>query len=258
MDARMIELLQQYAARYETPEFVLDDPVQFPRRFTNVRDIEIAGFIAQWLAYGSRKAFIKVVNQLFETMASYATSPYTFISEGYYYQMRKNYPDTQRLYRFFTYGNFYDLCEGLACVYRIYNTLEDAVLYEANRDKYNGCNIRYLIGLINVFFYLRGKPIKGIPKDWSSACKRLNMFLRWMVRRNSPVDLGVWHFDPNALLIPLDTHVARVARELGLITSKSNDMATVIQLSEVLRKVFPKDPARGDFALFGYGINNKK
>lgn len=89
MDTKTIELLQQYAARYETSEFVLDDPVQFPRRFTNVRDIEIAGFIAQWLAYGSRKAFIKVANQLFETMASYATSPYTFISEGYYYQMRK-------------------------------------------------------------------------------------------------------------------------------------------------------------------------
>lgn len=89
MNEETIKLLQQYAAQYETPEFVLDDPVQFPRRFTNVRDIEIAGFIAQWLAYGSRKAFIKVVNQLFETMASYATSPYTFISEGYYYQMRK-------------------------------------------------------------------------------------------------------------------------------------------------------------------------
>jgi uncharacterized protein (TIGR02757 family) len=258
MNEETIKLLQQYAAQYETPEFVLDDPVQFPRRFINVHDIEIAGFIAQWLAYGSRKAFIKVANQLFETMASYATSPYTFISEGYYYQMRKNYPDTQRLYRFFTYGNFYDLCEGLACVYRIYNTLEDAVLYEANRDKYNGCNIRYLAGLIDVFFWQQGKAIKGVPKDWSSACKRLNMFLRWMVRRDSPVDLGIWtRIDPADLIIPLDTHVHRIASQLGLFYPVARGLNAALQITLNLHKIFPNDPCKGDFALFGYGVNHK-
>lgn len=258
MNEETIKLLQQYAARYETPEFVLDDPVQFPARYTSVRDIEIAGFIAQWLAYGSRKAFIKVTNQLFETMTSYATPPHTFISEGHYNQMRRDYPNTQRLYRFFTYGDFYDLCEGLACVYRNYNTLEDAVLYEANRNKHNGRDIRYLTGLIDVFYWQQGKAIKGIPKDWSSACKRLNMFLRWMVRRDSPVDLGVWErIDPADLIIPLDTHVHRIASQLCLFYPVTRGLNAALQITLNLRKIFPNDPCKGDFALFGYGVNHK-
>ena len=258
MDTKTIELLQQYATQYETPEFVFDDPVQFPRRFTDKRDIEIVGFIASWLAYGSRKAFIKVTNQLLTTMASYATPPFMFISEGHYNQMRRDYPATQRLYRFFTYGDFYDLCEGLACVYRTYNTLEDAVVFEANRSQYKMRKICYLAGLIDVFYWQKGKATKGIPKDWSSACKRLNMFLRWMVRRDSPVDLGIWtQIDTDDLIIPLDTHVHRIASQLGLFYPVARGLNAALQITLNLHKIFPNDPCKGDFALFGYGVNHK-
>lgn len=111
----------------------------------------------------------------------------------------------------------------------------------------------YLDALINLF-----PGVKGIPQDSKSACKRLNMFLRWMCRRNSPVDLGIWSFIPqSSLLIPLDTHVATVGRQLGLITGKDDSMNTVLELTTNCRNVYPLDPCKCDYALFGYGVNNK-
>lgn len=99
--------------------------------------------------------------------------------------------------------------------------------------------------------------ITGFTKNDKSACKRLNMLLRWMVRKNSPVDLGLWDINPSKLIIPVDTHVRRMALELGLTKRKQADMKTAIEITNAMREIWPDDPAKGDFALFGYGINHK-
>lgn len=101
--------------------------------------------------------------------------------------------------------------------------------------------------------------INGIPDhDKGSACKRLCMFLRWMVRTGSPVDMGIWRkVSPDSLIMPLDTHVHRMALELGLTSRKQADMRTAVEITNAMREVFPNDPARGDFALFGYGVEHK-
>lgn len=252
IDPKLAKTLVDLADKYETPAFVDSDPVQFPRIYTTLPNQEIVGFIAAWLAYGNRTAIIKTMQRLLNEMYNVRhETPQRFIINRSWKNEKFDHKETDVLYRFYTYGDFYNLCEHLFQIYVNFESMYEIVRYQLNRS----CGSP-LVSLINVF-YDYSKPVKGIPMVPTSACKRLNMFLRWMVRRNSPVDLGVWHFDPNTLLIPLDTHVARVARELGLITRKGNDMTTVIQLSEVLREVFPKDPARGDFALFGYGVNNK-
>lgn len=252
VDPELAKTLVDLADKYETSAFIDNDPVQFPRIYTTLPNQEIVGFIAAWLAYGNRAAIIKTMQRLLNEMCfPFNTTPKGFIKNRLWENEKFDHKETEVLYRFYTYGDFYNLCEHLFHIYTNYESMYDIMKYQSARSYYNP-----LVDLITVF-YDYSKPVKGIPMVPISACKRLNMFLRWMVRRNSPVDLGVWHFDPNTLLIPLDTHVARVARELGLITRKSNDMTTVIQLSEVLREVFPRDPARGDFALFGYGVNNK-
>lgn len=99
--------------------------------------------------------------------------------------------------------------------------------------------------------------IKGFPKDKKSACKRLNMLLRWMARQDSPVDLGLWDIDPSKLIIPVDTHVHRMALDLGLTKRRQADMKTALEITDAMREIWPEDPAKGDFALFGYGINHK-
>ena len=100
--------------------------------------------------------------------------------------------------------------------------------------------------------------IKGIPylKN-NSSCKRLNMFLRWMCRKNSPVDFGIWDYDPKNLIIPLDVHVMQAAQKLGLTKAKTPSFKTAIEITEEMKEAFPNDPCRGDFALFGYGLNIK-
>ena len=100
--------------------------------------------------------------------------------------------------------------------------------------------------------------IKGFPKDKKSACKRLNMLLRWMSRKNSPVDLGLWDIKPSKLIIPVDTHVHRMALELGLTKRRQADMKTALEITDAMREIWMDDPVKGDFALFGFGINHKR
>lgn len=123
----------------------------------------------------------------------------------------------------------------------------DAFSFEDKLSKYHP--ISYLIACFH--------GIKGFPKSNFSACKRLNMLLRWMSRKNSPVDLGLWDIKPSKLIIPLDTHVHRIALDLGLTKRKQADMKTALEITDAMREIWPEDPAKGDFALFGYGVNNK-
>ena len=151
----------------------------------------------------------------------------------------------ETMYRFNTYHDLYMLFDNLRIYYlHIYKgfTIGEVVDYRDNP----------LMKLIDMF-----DNIKGFPKNAESACKRLNMLLRWMARKDSPVDLGLWNIDPSKLIIPVDTHVHRMALDLGLTKRRQADMKTALEITDAMREIWPEDPAKGDFALFGYGVNHK-
>lgn len=230
------DLLIKLADQYETKEFIKDDPIRFPHEVANRgggrRDIEISAILSSWLAYGNRAQFCSRLEALHDMMRY---KPYEYLNSRSW-RIFKDCHDT--LYRFFSYHDFYRLMMRIVDIY-------DWDLFEFNDD--------------DPFYYLIFcfKGLKGFPKDDNSACKRLNMLLRWMVRKNSPVDIGLWDLDPAKLIIPVDTHVHRMALELGLTKRKQADMKTALEITEAMREIWLDDPAKGDFALFGYGINNK-
>lgn len=247
--------LQELAAKYEVEDFIEYDPVKYPRQFKDKCNQEIVGFIAAWLAYGRREQFMPVIEHIIQQIAATGKTPYEFVMTEAHKKVWFDVADTC-LYRFNTYHDLIQLCDALYHIYTDYSTLEDSVLDIAMKDmaETNVRNKPLVEHLIRLFKPYR---VEGIPLEAKSACKRLNMFLRWMVRKNSPVDLGIWtRFLPTELLVPLDTHVARMGRQLGLISRRSNDMQTVKELTYRCMEAFPTDPVKADFALFGYGVNN--
>ena len=149
------------------------------------------------------------------------------------------------MYRFNTYHDLYALFDDLRIYY--FDIYKSQTIGEILRQSVNP-----LQKLIDMF-----DNIKGFPINDKSACKRLNMLLRWMSRKDSPVDLGLWNIDPSKLIIPVDTHVHRMALDLGLTKRRQADMKTALEITDAMREIWPEDPAKGDFALFGYGINHK-
>ena len=236
-------LLIRLAERYETEEFIKDDPIQFPhevaKRGGSVRDIEISAILSSWLAYGNRKQFCSALQALHELMDY---KPFEYLCS----QSWRIFKDCNEvMYRFNTYHDLYTLFDNLRSYYlHIYKgfTIGEVVDYRDNP----------LMKLIDMF-----DNIKGFPKNAESACKRLNMLLRWMARKDSPVDFGLWDIDPAKLIIPVDTHVHRVALDLGLTKRRQADMKTALEITDAMREIWPEDPAKGDFALFGYGVNHK-
>lgn len=243
--------LKQYLVslvdKYETKDFIKDDPIQFPRMFVgngSLIDLEISAVISSWLAYGNRKAILKACKEMHEIMDY--DPHYYLTSEAW-----RVYKGDQRcLYRFFKYDDFYELMNRLYYLYLKYGPLkyiiEEGIYLFPDDDVYN--HLRYMF-----------KGIKGFPDtEGKSACKRLNLLARWMVRNNSSVDIGCWHragVGKEWLLIPLDTHVHKQALDLGITKRKTADITTAKEITDFFKDVFPGDPARGDFALFGLGIN---
>ncbi len=245
------EYLDDLVKTYEVPAFIGDDPVQFPHRYQKKEDIEIAAFIASVFAYGKREAFISKLNILFERMGD---KPYEFVV---------NFDENSTVvddidYRF-SVG--IDLKQIIIILKKLYNegrSLEALFAYGWEQSKDVGAMLQVVVDYFysNVtlpvtkgFYHLLPNPSK------KSACKRLNMFLRWMVRKSS-VDLGVWAFMPKSeLLIPLDVHVAKISRQLGLLSRNQNDYLAVIELTGQLKKFDPSDPVKYDFAMFGYGVS---
>lgn len=236
--------IDKLAEKYETIEFIKNDPVQFPHRFTEKNDIEIAGFIASLVAYGRREVFIKKLDQLFEIAQN---EPYNFIMNF----------DAKLLGDFnYRFGKPDDFAQIFSIMCRLYE--KDGGLEEL--FKYGYENSENIFIPVTDYFYSRFEPTQGVKfmipdANKGSAMKRMCMFLRWMVRKSS-VDFGIWDFMPASdLLIPLDTHVARLSREMGLLTRNANDFKSVLEITENLRKFDPKDPIKYDFALFGYGVS---
>lgn len=242
-------ILEELTKKYETPEFIKDDPIQFPHRFRDEKDIEIAAFIASIFAYGNRKVFIKKLDELFEIMHNkpleYVLNFEPKTLKGFNYRFAKDF-DVIEVFNILNklYKNGDSLKKLFEHGYKINNNI--LIMLQSVTD-YFYSNIQNEVG--QGFYHLIPNPANG------GAVKRMNMFLRWMARKG-PVDLGVWQFVPlSELLIPLDVHVARISREMGLLKRSSNDFKAVIELTGNLKKYDPSDPTKFDFAMFGLGIN---
>lgn len=243
------EKLIVWAKKYNTKEFILNDPIQFPHRYIQKQDVEISGFITSWISYGRRQLILKKAEEIHHV---FGDSPYAWIMldresrlQSFDHLREKNKYKRDTCYRFYTYSDFFELTDRLHSIYTCFPSLEDA-LPEAD--------VENPIEKLQVLF----NGIKGIPKpDANSSCKRLAMFLRWMVRNDGIVDLGIWdtHLSPEDLIIPLDTHVFRVSTELGLMDHRTPGMQAALALTEKMKTVFPSDPCLADFSLFGYGID---
>ena len=244
--------LDEYIKQYETEEFIKDDPVQFIHRFKNRNDIEIAGFIASMFAYGKREVFIEKLNYIFNTMDN---NPFEYVKNfDFKHNNIKNCD-----YRFSKDCDLIQILKILNILYNENETLESLFEYSYKQKNeiwqmFQGV-VDYFYSRVDLdvtqgFYHLLPNPEK------KSALKRMNMMMRWFVRK-SPVDIGIWSFIPKSeLLIPLDTHVAQISRKLGILTRKDNGYESVMEITKNLRKFDPKDPIKYDFALFGYGVNH--
>lgn len=239
MDNATKKQLIDWAGRYESPAFIVDDPIQFPRKHIGKR-AEISGFITSWLSFGNRKAIIKVADWLDK---DFGDDPYCWVMTKQY---NFYYNDHRKLYRFLSYDDLYKLGKRLWRLYSDFERMEDMIIAQSDKTPVEALS-EYFKGINEIPDYSKG-----------SACKRLCMFVRWMTRQNSSVDMGIWkRVNPANLTIPLDTHVHRMALELGLTKRKQADMKTAVEITNALKEIFPNDPIKGDFALFGYGVEHK-
>ena len=251
------ETLDSLAKKYETKDFIKDDPVQFIHLFKERGDIEAAGFLAALFAFGKREVFIKKLNALFNLMEM---RPYEFV---------QNF-DSEKILNGFNY-RFIKECD-LAAFLKAYRKLiiKDKMCLEElfNLGYKEEGNVFGCLQYVCDYFY-ENTPGNGSACDYpgykfmlsnpknKGAMKRMNMFLRWMVRRNSPVDLGIWSFlKPSELFIPLDVHVGNISRKIWLLKRNQNDARAVVELTAKLKEFDPNDPVKYDFALFGFGVNN--
>lgn len=244
-EASTARLLRSYAEEYETAAFLAGDPAMFMHEVAGAREQETVAFIASCLSYGSRTQFIPKIRRV---MTAASGRAYEWIVRGDY---EKDFPASDEcFYRLDTMRDMNGLFRALRSLLDRYGTLGDYVRASATDGP-------SAIDALTAFFASHGAP-RAVPRDTRSACKRICMFLRWMVRRPSPVDIGLWSafIDKKTLVMPIDTHVLQQARRLRLTQSNSASMCTALRLTRTMRDVFPDDPLRGDFALFGYGVNH--
>ena len=238
--------LIDYARKYETADFLNGDPSWFMHQVSGNDNQEAMALIASALSYGSRKQFMPKIQLLLNASGG---EPYNWVLDGGYKSLFS--PDDERcFYRLYSNSKMYQFLQAYQQLLTEHTTLGDYVRHHAN-DGFSAVEA--------ICCYFSSKGVSAIiPKDTTSACKRVCMFLRWMVRNQSPVDLGLWadFIDRRTLIIPLDTHVATQSRRLGLISSPTASMSTARKLTAKLAEIFPEDPLKGDFALFGYGVNN--
>ncbi len=251
--ADLKDFLDEKVQKYNRPGFIVNDPVSIPHLFSKKQDIEIAGLFAATLAWGQRATIIKNCLDLMEKMGH---APYDFILN--------HKPSDLKLLLGFKHRTFNDtdllyFIRFLRHHYKKFDSLEDLF----NRDGNQATVESGLIDFHNAFFDLPDSPPRtrkhiATPAR-KSACKRMNMYLRWMVRADKHgVDFGIWNrISPAILVCPVDLHVERVARKLKLIKRKNADWEMALELTNNLKRFDPLDPVKYDFALFGLGIEEK-
>ena len=247
------QFLDEKVAQYNRPAFLLEDPVCIPHLFTRKQDQEIAGFFAAVFAWGNRAT---IINKSKELMALMGQAPYEFCRHAGARELKRL--ETFK-HRTFTATDLLYFVEFFRFHYEQQDSLEAAFMIDAGE---NGAF--YMEGALNRFHHyffslehVPGRTRKHIAAPCKgSTCKRLNMFLRWMVRNdNNGVDLGLWkRISPAQLICPVDLHVARVVRHFNLLSRKQTDWAAAVELTAHLRELDPADPVKYDFALFALGV----
>jgi uncharacterized protein (TIGR02757 family) len=245
------DILDEAVIQYNNLSFIESDPISIPHRFSKKEDVEISGLMAATFAWGNRKTIIKSSLQFLERMDM---SPWDFILNHSEIE-KKRFLDFK--HRTFNADDALFFIEALSHIYKNHGGLE-AVFFKGFSEGGIYESLVYFNQLMFSFVHSErsrkhvSNPAKG------SACKRLNMFLRWMVRKDdNGVDFGIWNKIPmSSLLCPLDVHSGNTARNLGILTRKQNDWCAVLELNEILNYFCPQDPAKYDFALFGLSINN--
>lgn len=249
--ASLKTLLNRKVDLYNQPSFIQDDPISVPHRFRKKQDIEIAGFFAAIFAWGNRTTIIRKTNELMQLMDN---APHDFC-------LHHQPEDLKKLlsfkHRTFNATDLLYFIEFFRQHYQQHHSLETAFTRHGHTAE------EMLSGFYHYFFSLEhvpGRTKKHIATpERKSTCKRLNMFLRWMVRRDGRgVDFGIWKkIPPSQLICPVDLHVARVARRMGILKRKQTDWLAATELTEYLRTLDPEDPVKYDFALFGLGVMEK-
>jgi uncharacterized protein (TIGR02757 family) len=242
-EAEFRELIQKLAAKYDVESFIEKDPVQFPHRYVKKRDIEISAVLTSWISYGSRTQIIRKAEEM---DALFEGDPIGYIQKGLWERFAGS---TKTWYRFYKENDYAELCAAFRAVYEQFDSLEEAVI--GNRRH---LQVSLLKALELPFHGIHGFS----DPDQGSACKRLCMLLRWLVRRDGIVDFGIWrNISPCDLIIPVDTHVRQAAADILHITDrKAADMKTAQEITDRMRTIFPEDPTLGDFALFGLGLES--
>lgn len=242
------DFLDEKVHLYNNPNFIESDPIQIPHRFSLKEDIEIAGFLSATIAWGNRKMIINNASKMMDLMGN---SPFDFVMSHSEIQLERF---DYFVHRTFNGTDFKTFIHGLQHIYSHHSGLESIFINVENKS------LQKNISDFKKFFFeieheQRTQKHISDPLN-NSAAKRINMFLRWMVRNdNKGVDFGIWKkVSPAYLSCPLDVHSGNVARKLGLLTRKQNDAKAVFELDSSLRFLDSNDPTKYDFALFGLGV----
>lgn len=249
------ETLDFHAERINRPEFIAADPVQFPRSFSTLPDIEIAAILAATLAWGRRDMICRDCTRLLGDVMH--GRPHDFVMSGEY----ESLPDFN-IHRTFFSANLRYYLRGLHNIYKRYGTLADfARRHDIKSDSRPGFAFAGHLADALADANDGERDSRCLPVNLDTTpLKRINMALRWLVRRDGIVDLGVWDdsvMNPSQLIIPLDVHVGRTSRTLGLLSRASNDRRAAEMLTDTLATFRPDDPVIYDFALFGLGVNGE-
>ena len=256
LDKQQMDSLKQFldceAQRINTVDFIASDPVQFPRRFSALRDIEIVSLLSATIAWGNRKMICNNCEKLLHILGN---EPAAFLEDEAYEAL----PDELNIHRTFFARNFKYMMRGLKRIYHKHDSLNDfAVANRVGQSEEPAWRLVELMQDEMTQANSGNHDSRCLPTNLdSTALKRINMALRWLVRDDGIVDMGVWNaIQPSQLFIPLDVHVGNTARALGMITRRANDKKTVLELTALLRQFRPDDPVIYDYALFGAGINS--
>ncbi|MBN2682981.1 MAG: TIGR02757 family protein [Bacteroidales bacterium] len=242
------DFLESRTILYNQKSFIESDPIQIPHKFKIKEDIEIAGFLTATIAWGNRKS---IINNALKLMALMDNAPYQFLMNA----KAKDYTRFSGfVHRTFNSTDLLFFLSALKNIYKNHSGLENAFI--------GNNTFQQISSFRNLFFqtehFTRSqRHVSNVTKG--SAAKRINMFLRWMVRKDeNGVDFGIWNkLKTSDLMIPLDVHSGRVARKLGLLQRKQDDWKAVVELTSKLREFDPNDPVKYDYALFGAGVFEK-
>jgi len=245
--------LEEKYLQYNNTGFIVCDPISIPHCFSDKRDREISGFLTAAIAWGRRDLILRSSHLMIGLMDN---SPFEFVSSASDHEIERL---GRFVHRTFNGDDFRCFIRGLRKIYTAFASMEDVIVEGINA----GDSVKDGLSHLRTFFFSVPHE-KRAEKHFAdvnggAAGKRLNMFLRWMVRKDDRgVDFGIWKMiDPSMLFIPLDLHSGNTARRLGLLTRKQNDWKAVEELTCVLREFDPADPVKYDFALFGLGVNER-